>query len=161
MCWVHRQGAQFVGFREGFLEEGQRSKFSQAWGQGEMSRVDSGVEPSQQKRWQKPRRQETAQCGELLGQQTLLPCICDIRTGTYAAALEPSCAPDLRSNDLCRPPRGRLGALHNLLWGLLWLSSAHFCALILHCSPSLHFRRDFLTPGMFCPLLAINRSSRG
>ena len=49
-----------MGFREGFLEEGQRSKFSQAWGQGEMSKVDSGVETSQQKRWQEPRRQETA-----------------------------------------------------------------------------------------------------
>lgn len=79
-----------MGFREGFLEEGQGSKYSQAWGQGEMSRADSGVEPSQQKRWQEPRRQEATQCGELSVASRPLPQmgtgICDARIGTYVAA---------------------------------------------------------------------------
>lgn len=74
-----------MGFREGFLEEGQRSEFSQAWGLGEMSRVDSG--------WSLPSRkdggnQEDKKQHSVVNSQGNRPLrrVCDARTGTYAAA---------------------------------------------------------------------------
>lgn len=116
-------GSTVWGVQGGLPGRGAKiSKFSQAQGQGERSRVDSGVEPSQQKRWQEPRRPETARCDELSVASRPLPRVCDARVGTYVARHQgPSCAPELRSTDVCR-----LGALQNLLWDPPLSSSAHF-----------------------------------
>ena len=121
-------GSTVCGVQGGLRRRGTEiSKFSQAQGQGKRSRVDSRVEPSQRKRWQEPRRPETARCDELSEASRPLPRVCDARVGTYVAPhQDPSCAPELRSTDLCRLPLCRLGALQNLLWDPPLSSSAHF-----------------------------------